>query len=147
MRIFLFSSKFRMPLLIFLILIIGSACTNNKESKLTTVTLADATSPYSAPIYVADKKGFFKEEGLSVQITTFTAGRLCLDALLGGKADFAMVADTPIMRIGFANPTNIAILSTIAESDAAIKFIARKDKGINGPADLKGKKIGTFFGT
>lgn len=130
----------------FLLLSLFCVSCNTKEKPLTTITFADATSPYSAPLYVADKKGFFKEEGLNVQIATFTAGRFCLDALLGGKADFAMVADMPIMRVGFTNQ-DISIISTIAESNAAVKLIARKDRGIDKPSDLKGKKIGTLFGT
>lgn len=116
-----------------------------KDKILTDVSFADATAPYSAPIYVAVNNGYFIDEELNVNISTFTAGRLAVESLLGGKADFAMVADMPIMRIGLSNQ-KIAIISTIAQSNNAIKFIARKDV-ISEPKDIKGKRVGTFFGT
>ena len=118
----------------------------NIKEPLSKVSFAYSPSPYSAPIYVAENKGYFIEEGLIVELTSFVTGRECLQSLLGGKADFATVADMPIMRVGFTDQ-KIAIISTIAESNLAIKIIARKDKGISSPSDLKGKKIGTFFGT
>src|SRR3989338_1358488 len=53
----------------------------------------DTFTMASAPVFVAEAKGFWKEEGLDVEIKPFVSGRLALDALVGGAVDTATVAD------------------------------------------------------
>lgn len=113
--------------------------------QLIKVTLAQNPVPHSALPIIAKKRGFFEEFGLDVDVKEFTTGKLCFDAMLGGGADFATVAETPIMYAGFSKQP-IYVIATIEQSPLSVKVIARKDKGVTDPADLKDKPVGTFKG-
>jgi NitT/TauT family transport system substrate-binding protein len=132
-------------LLAFLICL-GQGCTKeNGTAQPAKVVLAEATQPVCAPVYVAAEKGFFKEEGLDVQLASFTKGKLCLDTLLGGKAEFATVAETPLMNVGFTKQP-VAILCTMLHATNNTQCVARKDRGILKPEDLRGRKLGVPIG-
>lgn len=115
------------------------------QIELIKVVLAQNPVPHSALPIIAQKMGFFEQEGLDVDVREFTTGKLCFDAMLGGGADFSTVAETPLMYAGFSNQP-VCIVATIMSSRETMKIVARKDKGINKPSDLKGKMIGTFKG-
>lgn len=110
------------------------------------IRLAENASPLSALTIVTGKKGFFAEEGVDVEVAKFTSGKLALDAVLGGGADIATVAETPLMFAGFSGQ-EFDVFATIFRSNNACKVVARKDRGINGLVDLKGRKVATFVGT
>jgi ABC-type nitrate/sulfonate/bicarbonate transport system substrate-binding protein len=110
------------------------------------VIIAEGTQPIAAPVYVAYAKGYFKDEGLNVELVSFPTGKFCLDALIGGKADFATVAETPIMHATFKDQP-IRIIATIHRSRNNTYCVGRKDKGVIVPADLKDKIIAVPFGT
>lgn len=112
---------------------------------LTKVTLAQSPQPLATLSIVAYKKGFYKDEGLDVSVKEFTTGKLCFDAMLSGGAQFATVAETPLMYAGFTNQP-IYVVASIASNPLSSKVIARKDQGVEKPADLKGKPVGTFKG-
>ena len=110
------------------------------------ITIAQIISPKSALLIIAEKNGYFVEEGLDVNVKKFSAGRLALDALLSKDAQFASVASVPIMSAGF-NKIKILVIATIVRTSNDIKVVTRKDNGINNPTDLKNKKIAVFKGT
>jgi NitT/TauT family transport system substrate-binding protein len=76
---------------------------------------------------------------------SFQKGKLCLDAVLGGKADVCTVAETPLMHLGFQKQP-VAILCTMHNATKNTKCVARKDKGVAKPEDIKGKMIGVPVG-
>jgi NitT/TauT family transport system substrate-binding protein len=139
--------------IVLAVLSCGAGCGKQQletnESKppihLKKVVLAEAMQPVCAPVYIAAEKGFFKEEGLDVQLASFTKGKLCLDTLLGGKAEFATVAETPLMNVGFTKQP-VAILCTMLHATNNTQCVARKDRGILKPEDLKGHKVGVPIG-
>lgn len=137
-------------LLMILVLLSGSAgCRRDASSSrdsLEKVTLAVATQSISAPIYVAYEKGFFKEEGLEVSLQSFLTGREAFFSVLKGKAQFATVAETPLMFAG-CKGDKFSIIATIADSNKYQKIVARKDRGVAGVQDLIGKKVGVCPGT
>jgi len=138
-------SLFVIVLINGILLFILEGCNAGEKKSLSKVILAEAMQPVCAPVYVAIDKGFFIEHGIEVQTVSFQKGKLCLDAVLGGKADIATVAETPIMHVGFQNQP-IAILSSIHNADKNTKCVARKDKKISKPQDLKGHRIGVPIG-
>jgi NitT/TauT family transport system substrate-binding protein len=104
------------------------------------LTLAVQPAPYSGLIAVADEKGFFKKAGVEVTVKLYPSGLDSLEAMQGGEAEIATVAD-----IAFADKMNedpsLRVIASIGMSVGS-QIVARKDRNIREPADLKGKKIG-----
>lgn len=105
------------------------------------------TSLLSSTVWIADVKGFFKDEGIDVTVEKFGAGRNALEAMLNrstvgrSSVDLATVATTPIVFNSFENEP-FQIISAIAYADDPNKVLVKKSAGINRVEDLKGKKIG-----
>lgn len=113
--------------------------------QLAKVVLAQNPVPHSTLTIIAQKMGFFREEGLDVSVREFTTGKLCFDAMLAGGADFSTVAETPIMFAGFSRQP-LYVIATIEQSSLSVKVLARRDSNVRTPTDLRGKNVGTFKG-
>jgi NitT/TauT family transport system substrate-binding protein len=131
---------------VLLLLVAGFGIGCNRSSTSPQITLAENITVVSAPVTVARVKGFFQAEGLNCNTVPFASGRLALDALLGGKADFATVAETPIVLSAMQGQP-VRVLCTFTASERNTKLLARKDRGIEKPADLRGKKVALTFGS
>jgi len=119
---------------------------NNKQTALIKLTYAEnKVLPFPHPAVIAQNKGFFKEEGLEINVVSFNTGKEAFNAMLSGDAQIAHVAETPIVFLGFTDK-NVQIFARIVEGHN-VKILARKDKGIEKPSDLKGKRIGGPKGT
>lgn len=116
-----------------------------REPALTKVVLAQSPQPLATLSIIAYKNGFYRDEGLDVSVKEFTTGKLCFDAMLSGGAQFATVAETPIMYAGFSNQP-IYVVAQICSNPRSTNVVARKDQGVQTPTDLKGKPVGTFKG-
>lgn len=116
------------------------------SASLEKITFAVATQPISAPVYVAHAKGFFEHEGLDVSLQSFWTGKDALASVLKGTAQFGTVAETPIMFAGLKGD-KFLVVATIADSNNYQKIVARKDRGMAGPQDMIGKRVGVSTGT
>jgi len=106
--------------------------------------LAQNLSPISGVALVAEEKGFLAKHGLDVTLSNFTSGRAALQSVLGGGADLATVAESPITAAVF-NDQPLAVLARINVSD--VKTLTRAESGIRTLGDLKGKRVGFAAGT
>ena len=107
--------------------------------------IAVAQLPYFSPALVAGWQGFFAAEGLAVEIVPCVNGRRCLKHLTDKEVDVATVADTPIVTaVHEGLPLHILATMTTSRDNS---FVARTDRGIASPADLRGKRIGYVLGT
>jgi len=106
----------------------------------------DTFTMASAPVFVAEAKGFWKEEGLDVEIKPFVSGRLALDGLVGKSVDAATVVDFAAVLAAFQQQ-KVKIITTFSTSEKHVNLLARKDRGISKPEDLAGKKIAVSSGT
>ncbi len=123
----------------------GFLCVEQVDAQ-DTIRLGISRSPLSAPLIIAFDQGYFKKEGVEVTMTEYNSGKLALEGLLVGEVDVSTVAGTPIMFNSFKRQ-DFCILGTFVYSYHDTKMIARKDKGIEQAADLKGKRIGVNKGT
>lgn len=110
------------------------------------VTIALPNQISSAPLIVAFAQGLFRQEGVDAVSQPFQYGRDALSAVLEGKADLAVVADTPLMTALF-NGADIAMLAGISRGRRNLGIITRNESGIARLQDLSGKSIGLKFGT
>lgn len=89
---------------------------------------------------IAREKNMFAANGLLANIDEYDSGATSITALLEGKADVAIAADFVGVRNMFTN-RELRVVAQVSEHDV-FRLIARRDKGITTPADLKGKSIG-----
>jgi len=109
------------------------------------IILGCATSFLPSSVWVAEDKGYF--EGLNVKIREFNSGKTALDTMLNqGNLDMVTVAQTPVMFNSFKR-SDFVILAAMVYSDESCKVLARRDKGITKPSDLKGRKVGITRGS
>lgn len=104
------------------------------------ISLCLPMSLFSMPVYVAQAEGFFKAQKLDAEIHDMTNGKVCIDAVALGRADFAFIADTPLSYLSFNNP-DVKVIATVVNRFDVSTF-ARDDKHIRTPDDLRGKRIG-----
>lgn len=104
-------------------------------------SIACATPPYTVLVDLALSQGYFHQEGIELTPHFFTSGKSALEELLAGRADFATVAETPTM-FAIMRGEPIAIIATIQSSSKNCMIMARRDRGITVPDNLRGKRIG-----
>src|ERR687894_376960 len=90
----------------------------------------------------AERRNFFKEEGLEVEINDFGGGARSLQALVGGSVDIVTGAYEHTIRMQ-AKGQDIRALVELGRFPAIV-IAARKDKAgqIKSAADFRGAKIG-----
>ena len=110
------------------------------------ITVAIGTGPVTSLIHIAFIKGYFENEGLDFVVQQHQSGKSAFNAVIEGEADLATAAETPIMH-AIMRGEKIYILTTISSTEKNKMIVARKDKGVSIPNDLKGKKIGVPVGT
>lgn len=119
---------------------------NNREEMLARITMAVPKSlPYPKPEVIARDKGFFRKEGLEVNLVYFNSGKEALNALLANGAHLANSGETPLIYLWFTGQ-DVEVITTMAEG-YWLKVLGRKDRGIAKPIDLKGKKVASPKGT
>src|ERR1700759_2758830 len=94
------------------------------------------------PLTIADQRGYFKQEGLDVEVSDFQAGNKALEALVGGSADIGCGAYEHTIYMA-AKGIALKAIALQANSFGLVVGV-QKDKA---PAyrdlkDLKGMKVG-----
>jgi NitT/TauT family transport system substrate-binding protein len=125
-------------------LAIGLTACGEKEEVVQKVRVAEVTrSIFYAPEYVAIEKGFFKEEGLDIELTTTWGGDKTMTTLLSGGADIALVgSETSIYVHAQGSDDPIINFAQLTQTDGT--FLVSREKVENFEWDqLKGS---TFLG-
>jgi NitT/TauT family transport system substrate-binding protein len=94
------------------------------------------TSMSMLPIFFAQDKGFFREEGLDPQLV-FVGGRLQVPALAAGEMDFSASAETVLRAAVQGLPLKVVVYMN---SRMAVSLIVAPE--IKNIAGLKGRSIG-----
>ncbi|MCM3568952.1 ABC transporter substrate-binding protein [Neobacillus mesonae] len=156
-------TKVGFSLLIGLMLILLSACggkettgqgqakTSKGESSNQKITIAQTTHGFLfTPLYIAQEKGFFKEEGLDVDVITTGGGSKVMAAVIGGSVDIGGTTLGNVMDAS-SKGQDVQVFATLMNqyaSNVVIRKDVAKEKGIdeNSPLSekikaLKGLKI------
>jgi NitT/TauT family transport system substrate-binding protein len=97
---------------------------------------------YYLPLTIAEQLGYFRDEGLQVEISDFQGGAKALEALVGGSADVVSGAyeHTIDMQSKGQHIRAFALMGRAPQ--IAIGVVTAKAAQYKTPADLKGLKIG-----
>jgi NitT/TauT family transport system substrate-binding protein len=120
----------------------GVAGAQNLEKKKITVAVGGKSLLYYLPLTIAERKGFFKNEGLDVEIVDFPGGAKALQAMVGGSADIVSGAYEHTINMHAKGQPIVGIALQGRYNGIVIGVSKAKAAQYKSPADLKGMKIG-----
>lgn len=97
---------------------------------------------YYLPLTIAERKGYFKDEGLEVQIADFPGGAKALQAMVGGSADVVSGAYEHTINMQAKGQSIVAIVLEGRYNGIVLAVRKSKAAQYRSPKDLKGWKIG-----
>lgn len=97
-------------------------------------------SAASALVPLAKLRGFYAAEGLDVEVKNYPSGFQALEAMLSGQCSLAAVGVPPVVHQSLRR-NDFRILAAIASSRNFERLIVRRDRGIHGATDLRGRRI------
>jgi NitT/TauT family transport system substrate-binding protein len=141
----------RAPLLLIAVLgLLAAACSSGGDNassgssgglETSTITLGSLPVVDAAPAYIAEKAGYFKQEGLTVKFQQAQGGAALVPSLVSGDIQIAF---SNWVSLFLAKSQGIDI-SVIADGDKAKPgfsgVLTMPNSPIKTPADLAGKKI------
>ncbi|MFC5722305.1 ABC transporter substrate-binding protein [Streptomyces gamaensis] len=125
-----------------------------KASGGTTVKVAHVPSTLFAPLYLADAKGYFKEQGLNVDLQKVKAGQDAVPLAGTGKVDAVVAGFSAGLFNGLAQGLKVKVVASMGASTGeqpsptALEVAQRllDSKEVGKPADLRGRKVAVAGG-
>lgn len=108
------------------------------------VLIVAAGSIGFCPLVMAQRNGYLATEGVTADFRFVDDGRTALEQVFDGRADLAIVGEIPIMYAAM-DKKPVSILATMTTMADQV-ILGRRDRGVNKPTDLKGKRIGYSAG-
>ena len=130
-------------LILCLILVLAVSCGKSKNNQKIKIVLDWVPNTNHTGLYVAKDLGYFKEEGLDVEIVQPPEGSTT--ALIGaGGAEFGIsFQDTLAKSFAKESPVPVTAVAAILQHNTS-GIISLKEKGIDSPKKLEGKKYATW---
>ena len=97
---------------------------------------------YYLPLTISDELGFFKAEGLDIEISDFAGGARALQAVVGGSADVCSGAYEHTINLQSKNQMFQAFVLQGRAPQIAFGVSVKNMPNYKTIADLRGKKIG-----
>ena len=136
--------KIFFPLILCLVLITTSfsGCSKKSSTELTKVKLNEVVrSVFYAPMYAAINQGFFKEEGIDIDLSTGQGADKTAQDVLSGNADIGFCGPEQVIYIYNQKRDNYPILfAQLTQTDGSF-LVGRKSEGNFDWSSLKGKTI------
>ena len=110
------------------------------EKPRTTIAVGGKASLYYLPLTIAEQLGYFRDEGLQIEILDFAGGAKALQAMMGGGADVVSGGfdHVMVMRARGQNLRGFVLQG----ATPAISLGVATGRAYRSPKDLKGMKIG-----
>jgi NitT/TauT family transport system substrate-binding protein len=112
------------------------------EKPKVAIAVGGKSTLYYLPLTLAERLGYFKEEGLEVEISDFAGGSKALQAMLGGSADVTAGGFDHVIVLQARGQKIQAFVLMVATPAISLGVAAAKAAQYRSPADLKGMKIG-----
>ena len=130
-------------LILCLILVLAVSCGKSKNNQKIKIVLDWVPNTNHTGLYVAKDLRYFKEEGLDVEIVQPPEGSTT--ALIGaGGAEFGIsFQDTLAKSFAKESPVPVTAVAAILQHNTS-GIISLKEKGIDSPKKLEGKKYATW---
>jgi len=110
------------------------------------VAIGMAGGVNQVPSLVAKAKGFFKEEGLDVDVRALPRGSIAIDAVSNGSLQFAEAANAAYFQ-AVAKGVPLISIGVSSRGYTGKLLVANRNAGMKTLADLKGKHLATQVGT
>jgi len=114
------------------------------KPELSKLRLAVGGKPalFYLPLTVTERLGYFKEEGLDVEISDFAAGPKALQALAGGSADMVAGSYDHTIQMQAKNQPIVAVVELGRYPGDVLGVLSAKVQNYRGFQDLKDMTIG-----
>ncbi|HEX9720256.1 MAG TPA: ABC transporter substrate-binding protein [Ramlibacter sp.] len=112
------------------------------EKSKVAIAVGGKAAFYYLPLTVAEQLGYFKAEGLDVEISDFAGGARALQALIGGSADVVSGAYEHTINMQSKNLNIQAFVLQGRAPQIALGVSTKAMPNYKSLADLRGKKIG-----
>lgn len=119
---------------------------NTQGLKNVRVQLSFLKQSLDAPLILAMKNGYFAKEGLNVTYERGFGNSDTISKLGTGKFDMSFSDMYNALEFNEKNPNDKVVAVAITQNRAPFAILTLKDKGINSPKDLTGKKLGAPAG-
>jgi NitT/TauT family transport system substrate-binding protein len=120
----------------------GAAQAAEPEKKDVSLGVGGKNLLYYLPLTIAEKKGYFTEQGLNVTINDFKGGSQSLQALQGGSVDAVTGAYEHTIRMQVKGRPVIALIELGRFPGMVLGVKSALKDTVKKPGDLKGMKIG-----
>ncbi len=119
-----------------------TACGKDNTSGLTSVTLSEvAHSIFYAPMYVAIEEGYFKEEGIDLELVTAFGADKVTTAVISGEADIAFMGSESTLYVYNQNADDYLVNFAQLTQRAGNFMVAREPMNHFHWKDLKGTEV------
>jgi NitT/TauT family transport system substrate-binding protein len=112
------------------------------EKPKVTVAVGGRNLLYYLPLTIAETQGYFKAEGLEVEIVDFAGGSKALEAVVGGSADVVSGAFEHTLLMQTKGQRLRAFVLQGRAPQIVLGINPKTMPGFRSVADLRGKKIG-----
>ena len=125
-----------------LALAVAHAAQAQPEKRDVHIAVGGQASFYYLPLTIAERQGYFKDEGLNVRISDFAGGAVALRAVVGGSADVVSGAYEHTISLQSKKQYFQAFVAQGRLPQIAFGVASSKAGDIKSLKDLKGLKVG-----
>lgn len=120
----------------------GAAGAPAAEKTHISIAVGGKAGFYYLPLTLAEQLGYFKDEGLDVEISDFAGGAKALEALVGGSADVVSGAYEHTIDMQAKGQHIRAFVLMGRAPQISIGVVTAKAGGVKSPRDLRGMRVG-----
>lgn len=107
-----------------------------------TIAVGGKAALFYLPLTIAERLGYFKEQGLNVQISDFPGGAKALQAMIGGSADVVSGGYDHVIHMNAKGQNLQAFVAQLATPALSLGVAKKHAQRYKSPKDLKGMKVG-----